>query len=132
MTCGPTSNLSVRVRLASSIEEVSAAAWNACAAGGMPAASHVLDEDNVDNLSSCLFTRGNLTNPFVSHEFLLSLEASHSVGTRTGWQPRHLLVEAQDLGLIGAAPCYVKSHSRGEYVFDHGWAEAFERAGGSY
>jgi uncharacterized protein len=54
------------------------------------------------------------------------------VGGRTGWQPRHLLVETAAGELIGAAPCYVKSHSRGEYVFDHGWAEAFERAGGDY
>jgi predicted N-acyltransferase len=60
------------------------------------------------------------------------LEASRSVGPRTGWQPNHLLVETRDGTLIGAAPCYLKSHSRGEYVFDHGWAEAFERAGGDY
>jgi hypothetical protein len=54
------------------------------------------------------------------------------VGGRTGWQPRHLLAEEPGGNLVGAAPCYVKSHSRGEYVFDHGWAEAFERAGGDY
>jgi predicted N-acyltransferase len=63
---------------------------------------------------------------------LLSLEQSASVGGRTGWQPRHLLAETPDGALVGAAPCYVKTHSRGEYVFDHGWAEAFERAGGDY
>ena len=57
---------------------------------------------------------------------------SHSVGPRTGWQPRHLLAEDASGALLGCAPCYVKSHSRGEYVFDHGWAEAFERAGGDY
>ena len=51
---------------------------------------------------------------------------------RTGWQPRYLLAECPDGSLLGAAPSYVKSHSRGEYVFDHGWAEAFERAGGDY
>ena len=49
-----------------------------------------------------------------------------------GWQPRHLLAEGANGTLLGAAPCYVKSHSRGEYVFDAGWAEAFERAGGDY
>jgi uncharacterized protein len=86
----------------------------------------------VDNPSPALSTRGYQSNPFVSHEFLSSLEASRSVGSRTGWEPRHLLVEAGGEGLIGVAPCYVKSHSRGEYVFDAGWAEAFERAGGSY
>ena len=86
----------------------------------------------MDNPSPALSTRGYQPNPFVSHEFLSSLEASRSVGSRTGWEPRHLLVEAGGEGLIGVAPCYVKSHSRGEYVFDAGWAEAFERAGGSY
>ena len=55
-----------------------------------------------------------------------------SVGGRTGWQPRHLLAEEAEGSLLGVAPCYVKSHSRGEYVFDHGWAEAFEHAGGDY
>src|SRR5690606_34131443 len=90
------------------------------------------DEDNGDEFSTKLSTRGIPSNPFVSHEFLSALEASSSVGGRTGWQPRHLLVETEAGELIGAAPCYVKSHSRGEYVFDHGWADAFERAGGSY
>ena len=71
-------------------------------------------------------------NPFISHEFLSSLESSQSVGGRTGWQPQHLLAEDTDGTLVGAVPCYLKSHSRGEYVFDRGWAEAYERAGGSY
>src|SRR6266404_3668614 len=54
------------------------------------------------------------------------------IGALRGWQPMHLLAEDAQRGLFGAVPCYVKSHSRGEYVFDHGWAEAYERAGGSY
>jgi uncharacterized protein len=54
------------------------------------------------------------------------------VGGRTGWQPRHLLAEDVAGDLLAVAPCYIKMHSRGEYVFDHSWAEAFERAGGSY
>ena len=70
-------------------------------------------------------------NPFVSHAFLSALEDSGSATARTGWQPAHILIE--DAGkLTGAAPVYVKNHSYGEYVFDHGWAEAFERAGGQY
>jgi predicted N-acyltransferase len=73
-----------------------------------------------------------VNNPFVSHEFLSSLEISNSVGGRSGWQPRHLLAEDAGGALLGSAPCYIKTHSRGEYVFDHGWAEAFERAGGDY
>jgi predicted N-acyltransferase len=71
-------------------------------------------------------------NPFISHPFLAALEQSKSVGPRTGWQPRHVLVRTADGTLVAAAPCYLKSHSRGEYVFDHGWAEAYARAGGSY
>jgi predicted N-acyltransferase len=70
-------------------------------------------------------------NPFMSHAFLLSLEESGSATARTGWQPAHVLVE-QAGKTIAAAPMYMKSHSYGEYVFDHGWAEAFERAGGAY
>ncbi len=132
MSSDTTNDVALRVRLASSIEEVSAADWNACAADTLPPAVHVLDEDNVDNLSTFLSTRGHQVNPFVLHEFLSSLEASRAVGGRTGWQPRHLLVETSGGDLIGVAPCYVKSHSQGEYVFDHGWAEAFEHAGGSY
>jgi predicted N-acyltransferase len=91
-----------------------------------------MDEDSGDDLSPDLSTRGFLDNPFVSHEFLLSLEASSSVGARTGWQPQYLLVETGDGELIAAAPSYLKGHSRGEYVFDQGWAEAFEHAGGDY
>ena len=71
-------------------------------------------------------------NPFISHDFLSSLELSGSVRDRTGWQPMHLLAEAADGTLLGAVPCYAKSHSQGEYVFDHGWADAYERAGGNY
>lgn len=71
-------------------------------------------------------------NPFVSHAFLSSLEDSGSAVARTGWQPHHLRLESVGGRLLGAAFCYAKSHSQGEYVFDHGWADAFERAGGRY
>ncbi|MFO1036474.1 MAG: GNAT family N-acetyltransferase [Geminicoccaceae bacterium] len=70
-------------------------------------------------------------NPFLAHAFLAGLEASGSAATRTGWQPLHLVLEDGDR-LIAAAPMYAKSHSYGEYVFDHGWADGYERAGGSY
>jgi len=71
-------------------------------------------------------------DPFVSFAFLAALEASGSVGQGTGWTPAPIIVEG-DGGKIGAAaPAYLKSHSQGEYVFDHGWADAFERAGGTY
>jgi uncharacterized protein len=130
-------NLEVRIRIAQSLAEVSAAAWNNCAGAGYASgqsvkAVHEAEPTAVDNSSTELSTRGQGNNPFISHEFLSSLEESYSVGERTGWQPRHLLAEDMNGVLRGAAPCYAKSHSRGEYVFDHGWAEAFERAGGDY
>ncbi len=71
-------------------------------------------------------------NPFLQHAFLDALENSGSVGGRTGWVPRHILLSEPDGTLAGALPAYVKMHSQGEYVFDHGWAEAYERAGGAY
>jgi predicted N-acyltransferase len=70
-------------------------------------------------------------DPFLSHAFLASLENSGSVGRGTGWSPSPILLEEEG-EMIGAAPAYLKSHSQGEYVFDHGWAEAWERAGGRY
>jgi uncharacterized protein len=71
-------------------------------------------------------------NPFVSFAFLSALEESGCAIGRSGWQGHHLRLEAPDGTLLGAVPCYVKPHSQGEYVFDHGWADAFERAGGRY
>jgi predicted N-acyltransferase len=106
----------LNIRIASSLTEIPAAVWDACA--GAP--------------STELSTRGQPPNPFVSHAFLSSLEQSKSVGARTGWQPQHLIAETADGEVLGVAPCYAKSHSQGEYVFDHGWAEAFERVGGDY
>jgi len=71
-------------------------------------------------------------SPFVSHGFLSALEDSHSVGSGTGWTPAHILVEDEASRLVAAAPAYLKTHSQGEYVFDHGWADAWQRAGGDY
>jgi predicted N-acyltransferase len=71
-------------------------------------------------------------NPFLAHDFLAALEDSGCVSRRTGWMPQHLVLEDDADVMIGAMPLYLKSHSRGEYVFDHGWADAYERAGGSY
>jgi len=107
----------LRISVAGAIDEISAAAWDACANPGVD--THVLD-------------KVTHYNPFVSHDFLSVLEASKSVGGRTGWQPQHVLAHTGDGELVAAAPCYLKSHSRGEYVFDRGWAEAYERAGGGY
>jgi hypothetical protein len=71
------------------------------------------------------------SDPFLSHAFLSALEDSNSVGPGTGWTPAPILIEEEGR-LIGAAPAYLKSHSQGEYVFDHAWADAWERAGGQY
>src|SRR3979490_2231359 len=70
-------------------------------------------------------------NPFVSHAFFSAVEESGSATARTGWGPRHLLAR-RDGRIAGIVPCYLKSHSQGEYVFDRGWADAYERAGGRY
>jgi len=71
-------------------------------------------------------------NPFLSHAFLEALESSGCATNSTGWLPRHMLLEEAGGTVLGAVPAYLKSHSQGEYVFDHGWADAFYRAGGDY
>ncbi|MEZ5830347.1 MAG: GNAT family N-acetyltransferase [Dongiaceae bacterium] len=108
----PAATLSARV--VDSIARIPAAEWDACAAG----------ESGADD--------GRPDNPFISHAFLDALEQSGSVGRRTGWLPQHLVVEDASGAVLAAAPLYVKSHSQGEYVFDYGWADAYDRAGGRY
>ena len=93
----------ILARLASGVAEIDARRWDALAGG----------------------------DPFLSHAFLSALENSGSVGPGTGWSPAPILIEEGDR-LIAATPAYLKSHSQGEYVFDHGWADAWERAGGQY
>ena len=75
---------------------------------------------------------GGNRNPFVAHEFLTALEDSGSVGEGTGWQPAPLAISDGQGALLAALPAYVKTHSQGEYVFDHAWADAWHRAGGHY
>jgi uncharacterized protein len=121
------------LRVANSIGEVSAEAWDACANPTGPAQSNAAGA-NLDPVPSSppSCTSAGPYNPFISHDFLSALERSNSVRARAGWQPMHLVAEEPNGTLLGAVPCYAKSHSQGEYVFDHGWAEAYERAGGSY
>ncbi|HKS63548.1 MAG TPA: peptidogalycan biosysnthesis protein, partial [Xanthobacteraceae bacterium] len=102
----------LQIRVIPAIADLPAAAWDACA--------NPHSESEV-----CPY------NPFVSHAFLHAMEASASATARTGWQPQHLVAEIGGAA-VGVVPCYLKSHSRGEYVFDAGWAEAYERAGGAY
>ena len=79
----------------------------------------------------CASPDGVPTDPFITHRFLRALEESGSVGEGTGWTPRPI-VARKGGEVIGVAPLYIKHHSQGEYVFDHNWAHAYERAGGSY
>jgi len=95
----------ISVKTISSIHDVNAAEWDACAGE---------------------------TNPFVRHAFLAALENSKSVGNNTGWLPQHLVIDAPQEGLAACAPLYVKGNSYGEYVFDWAWADAYQRAGGQY
>ena len=97
------------VEVVGAVSEVPAADWNACATP---------DPDKA--------------NPFVSHAFLKALEDAETVHPRTGWQPQHLVLKGPGGEIEGCMPLYAKSHSKGEYVFDYGWADAFERAGGRY
>jgi predicted N-acyltransferase len=86
----------------------------------------------VSSLDAAAWDRLAGTHPFVSHAFLAALEDSGSVGTNTGWTPAPILIEDDHGRIAAAAPAYLKTHSQGEYVFDHGWADAWERAGGAY
>ncbi len=132
----------LRIRVISAMSEVPAAAWNRCANPGAPHLARVAESksqvsDSTSGAAACAPASESVSqdtsyNPFISHEFLSALEASGSATARTGWQPQHLLAENEDGTVHGAVPCYLKSHSRGEYVFDHGWADAYERAGGNY
>ncbi|TRC99785.1 GNAT family N-acetyltransferase [Mesorhizobium sp. WSM4303] len=110
---GQTANAEFSIRIAAGINAFTCDEWNGFAGT----------------------TRGgteNGYNPLVSYAFLSALEDSGCAVRRTGWQGHHLRLENAQGRLLGAVPCYLKSHSQGEYVFDHGWSDAFERAGGRY
>ena len=112
-----------------SISDISPEDWDACA---NPASLENLDTFASSGAKgvSCAASKPR-HNPLVSHAFFAAAEASGSACTRTGWGPRHLLAKVGGR-VVGIVPCYLKSHSQGEYVFDRGWAEAYMRAGGSY
>ncbi|MBB3911967.1 GNAT family N-acetyltransferase [Sphingomonas desiccabilis] len=95
----------ITARIAEGVLSIPAADWDACAGTG---------------------------NPFLTHGFLAALERSGSVGGRSGWQPLPVVVDGPDGRPAAIAPAYGKAHSQGEYVFDHGWADAWGRAGGDY
>jgi predicted N-acyltransferase len=101
----PDGSASLSLTLHDAIAEIDAADWDACAGAD---------------------------NPFVSHAFLSALEDSGSADRREGWLAQHAVLRSEDRQVVAVAPMYAKTHSYGEYVFDHGWAHALERAGGSY
>jgi predicted N-acyltransferase len=114
----PNDERTFAVRVVDSITRIDRLVWDGLAATAPAAPAGV--------------AQGRPGNPFVSHAFLSALEDSGCVGERAGWLPQHLVLEDDAGTPIAAAPTYLKSHSQGEYVFDHGWADAFERAGGRY
>lgn len=101
----------IELRVLKSLQDIDAEVWDACAA----------PESAV----------GRAVDPFTTHRFLKALEDSGSVGAGTGWEP-HYLEARTDGETIAVAPLYAKNHSQGEYIFDHNWAHAYERAGGRY
>ncbi len=92
---------------------------------------HGIDEIEPEVWDRCANPAGEPFNPFLAHSFLHALEASGSATAHTGWQPFHLVLNEGER-LLGVVPMYAKGHSQGEYVFDHAWANAWHRAGGSY
>jgi uncharacterized protein len=113
-----------RIRVTDTLGDISAEAWDACANPAQP------PESNSEAAEST--SEDETYNPFLSHSFLSALEESGSTHATTGWGGAHILVESEQDKLLACTPCYLKAHSQGEYVFDHNWADAYERAGGNY
>src|SRR5438128_2110444 len=110
------------LRAASDFASIDAASWDACANPPVTARRALPSGPSEDDPF----------NPFVCHAFLTALEESKSATARAGWRPCPLLVEDAQGEVAACAPAYLKSHSMGEYVFDHAFADAYERAGGRY
>ena len=128
-------------RVIRSLGEIDPTHWNACAnpdnpTGRLESTWQAPDSTREALESECepaeSKSQKERYNPFITHEFLHALETSGSTGAAAGWAPAHGLVEDAAGRLIAAAPAYVKSHSLGEYVFDHAFADAYARAGGRY
>lgn len=113
-------DIQLTVQTISNISEISKSDWDRFSGASK------IDSNGSQNESALAY------NPFISHDFLSSLEESGSVSRQTGWMPQHLVLSNSNGDILGALPAYVKSHSQGEYVFDHAWADAWERAGGRY
>ena len=100
----------IEIRVLNSLSQIEESEWDACACPETAEGGRAID-------------------PFTTYRFLDALEQSGSVGTGTGWHPQHLAAYLEG-EVIACAPMYLKSHSQGEYIFDHNWAHAYERAGG--
>lgn len=116
----PDSDISLKTII--SLDEVPARDWDRCSQWAGPTGSAQAES----------VSQADAANPFITHAFLLALEQSGSVGARTGWSTAHIVAENAVGEIVGVAPTYLKSHSQGEYVFDHSWADAYQRAGGRY
>ncbi|MTI16392.1 N-acetyltransferase [Rhodobacteraceae bacterium RKSG542] len=129
----------ITLRVLRSIDEISAQAWDSLASNWLPASLSGSSSSSTLTSSAAStpqetaesLSEGRYYNPFISHSFLLALESSGCVGERAGWLPTHLALQSGE-ELLAVAPAYIKLHSQGEYVFDHAWADALHRAGGSY
>lgn len=128
------------VNIVTSMKDIDAAQWDACA---NPQAQTRPEHDAPEGIVQSLLPEGAAAagepnrdserfNPFVAHAFLKALETSKSASPRTGWTSTHVVVKDAKGHLAAVAPTYLKTHSMGEYVFDHGWADAYERAGLKY
>lgn len=93
---------------------------------------HSLNEVSADEWNAVANPPSEIYDPFLSWQFLQAMEESGAASPATGWAPHHIIIEQAGRGLCGAMPLYLKSHSQGEFVFDHSWADAYERAGGDY
>ena len=123
------------IEVASSAAALDASDWNACASGvSSDIDSMVSDNDSGRSQtdSSCENDSAVPPNPFSDHAFYTSCEDSGSAVPEQGWAARHLVARDSEGLICGIMPSYLKGHSYGEYVFDHAWAEAYERAGGRY
>ncbi len=123
-----------KVRVVGSLREIARADWDAVANPGWTSDGPIgrirPEADCADKPGTADAVRAY--NPFVSHDFLWSLEEAGCAAAATGWLAQHLVIDGPDRKPVAIMPAYVKSHSQGEYVFDHGWADAYARAGGRY
>jgi predicted N-acyltransferase len=128
MSAPPPASLTLDV--VPSFRDIDRGGWNACARAAIAPAAEPPPATADDDLYPAY--EHTADNPFVTHAFLSALEESGSAVSRTGWAGAHLIARDGDGTVAGAVPAYLKGHSRGEYVFDQGWAEAYEAAGGRY